>query len=169
MELQGQRFPLTQSNIILRGCQLKNTEWVVGVVVYAGHETKAMLNSAMSPSKRSRLESYMDRETLWLSVFLLTMCLVVALGMGLWLGQSYFMIGDKHMYDSSTDSRFQCRSLNINEDLGQISYVFSDKTGTLTENKIEFRRASVHGKDYGSSMVMADTLQDSNIAGHHLC
>ncbi|KAI8016095.1 Phospholipid-transporting ATPase 1 [Camellia lanceoleosa] len=34
------------------------------------------------------------------------------------LGQSYFMIGDKHMYDSSTDSRFQCRSLNINEDLG---------------------------------------------------
>ncbi|KAL7248709.1 hypothetical protein ACSBR2_003454 [Camellia fascicularis] len=36
---------------------------------------------------------------------------------------------------------------------------------TLTENKIEFRRASVHGKDYGSSMVMADTLQDSNIAG----
>ncbi|GMP51526.1 hypothetical protein CsSME_00017724 [Camellia sinensis var. sinensis] len=47
MELQGQRFPLTQSNIILRGCQLKNTEWVVGVVVYAGQETKAMLNSAM--------------------------------------------------------------------------------------------------------------------------
>ena len=229
MELKGQRFPLSQSNIILRGCQLKNTEWVVGVVVYAGQETKAMLNSAMSPSKRSRLESYMNRETLWLSVFLFTMCLVVALGMGLWLqrhkdqldelpyyrktyfggrstgksykfygipmetffsflssiivfqimipislyitmelvrlGQSYFMIGDKHMYDSSTDSRFQCRSLNINEDLGQIRYVFSDKTGTLTENKMEFRKASVHGKNYGSSMLTADTWQDTNIAG----
>ncbi|GFY82488.1 aminophospholipid ATPase 1 [Actinidia rufa] len=228
MELKGQRFPLSQSNIILRGCQLKNTEWVVGAVVYAGQETKAMLNSAMSPSKRSRLESYMNRETLWLSVFLFTMCLVVALGMGLWLqrhkdrldelpyyrktyfggrsagksykfygipmetffsflssiivfqimipislyitmelvrlGQSYFMIGDKHMYDTSTDSRFQCRSLNINEDLGQIRYVFSDKTGTLTENKMEFRKASVHGKNYGSSMLTADTWQDTNIA-----
>ncbi|KAA8517553.1 hypothetical protein F0562_017817 [Nyssa sinensis] len=228
MEFKGHRFSLNQSNIILRGCQLKNTEWVVGVVVYAGQETKAMLNSAMSPAKRSRLESYMNRETLWLSIFLFIMCLVVALGMGLWLrrhkdqldtlpyyrksyfengrfgrpykfygipmetffsflssiivfqimipislyitmelvrlGQSYFMIGDKHMYDSGTESRFQCRSLNINEDLGQIRYVFSDKTGTLTENKMEFQRASVYGKNYASSVPMADTLQDNNVA-----
>lgn len=228
MEFNGQRFSLSQSNIVLRGCQLKNTEWVVGVVVYAGQETKAMLNSAMSPSKRSRLESYMNRETLWLSIFLFIMCLVVALGMGLWLqhnkdrldtlpyyrksyfgegrfgrpyrfygipmetffsflssiivfqimipislyitmelvrlGQSYFMIGDKHMYDRNSDSRFQCRSLNINEDLGQIRYVFSDKTGTLTENKMEFRRASVYGKNYGRSMLMDDTMQDTDNA-----
>ncbi|KAF5941070.1 hypothetical protein HYC85_022237 [Camellia sinensis] len=228
MEFNGQRFSLSQSNIVLRGCQLKNTEWVVGVVVYAGQETKAMLNSAMSPSKRSRLESYMNRETLWLSIFLFIMCLVVALGMGLWLqhnkdrldtlpyyrksyfgagrfgrpyrfygipmetffsflssiivfqimipislyitmelvrlGQSYFMIGDKHMYDRNSDSRFQCRSLNINEDLGQIRYVFSDKTGTLTENKMEFRRASVYGKNYGRSMLMDDTMQDTDDA-----
>ncbi|KAK2981846.1 hypothetical protein RJ640_010363 [Escallonia rubra] len=229
MELKGQRFSLSQSNIVLRGCQLKNTEWVVGVVVYAGQETKAMLNSAASPSKRSRLETYMNRETLWLSVFLFIMCLVVALGMLLWLkshkdhldtipyykksyvgkgkfpgkpykfygipmetffsflssiivfqimipislyitmelvrlGQSYFMIGDANMYDSSTDSRFQCRSLNINEDLGQIRYVFSDKTGTLTENKMEFQRASVYGKNYGSSLLMGGILQDSDTA-----
>ncbi|KAF8394813.1 hypothetical protein HHK36_018749 [Tetracentron sinense] len=230
MEFNRQRFSLSQSNIILRGCQLKNTEWVIGVVVYAGQETKAMLNSAASPSKRSRLESYMNRETLWLSVFLFVMCAVVALGMGLWLerhkdeldtlpfyrkryfthgryngktykyygiameiffsflssiivfqimipislyitmelvrlGQSYFMIEDKQMYDSFTDSRFQCRSLNINEDMGQIRYVFADKTGTLTQNKMEFQRASVHGKDYGSSVHIIDhPLQEADIA-----
>lgn len=221
MEFNGHKFSLSQSNIVLRGCQLKNTDWIIGVVVYAGQETKAMLNSAASPSKRSRLEAYMNRETLWLSVFLFIMCLVVAIGMCLWLvrhkdqletlpyyrklylnngpdngkkykyygipmetffsflssiivfqimipislyitmelvrlGQSYFMIEDLDMYCSSSGSRFQCRSLNINEDLGQIRYVFSDKTGTLTENKMEFHKASVHGKNYGSSLLMAD-------------
>ena len=233
MEFNGQRCPLNQSNIVLRGCQLKNTEWVIGVVVYAGQETKAMLNSAASPSKRSKLEIYMNRETLWLSVFLFIMCLVVALGMGLWLerhknhldtlpyyrkryfttgrssgktykyygiymetffsflssiivfqimipislyitmelvrlGQSYFMIEDNHMYDSSSDTRFQCRSLNINEDLGQVRYVFSDKTGTLTENKMEFQRASVYGKNYGSSLIRPDLLEE-NGSGKSVC
>ncbi|KAG8377138.1 hypothetical protein BUALT_Bualt09G0137200 [Buddleja alternifolia] len=226
IELKGQRLPLSQSNIILRGCQLKNTDWAIGVVVYAGQETKAMLNSAMSPSKRSRLETYMNRETLWLSVFLLIMCLVVALGMGLWLkrhvtqldtlpyyrkiyfqqgkqgkkykyygipmetffsflssiivfqimipislyitmelvrlGQSYFMIGDRHMYDTSSNSRFQCRSLNINEDLGQIRYVFSDKTGTLTENKMEFKKASIWGRSYNGTPFMAGSSRDTD-------
>lgn len=227
MELNGRRLPLSQSNIILRGCQLKNTAWAVGVVVYAGQDTKAMLNSAMSPSKRSRLETYMNRETFWLSIFLLIMCLVVALGMGLWLkhneskldtlpyyrkidfnkgrvgekykfygipmeiffsflssiivfqimipislyitmelvrlGQSYFMIGDLDMYDSCSDSRFQCRSLNINEDLGQIRYVFSDKTGTLTENKMEFRKASIWGKNYDNAPSMVASSQETEV------
>ncbi|KAJ8550758.1 hypothetical protein K7X08_000128 [Anisodus acutangulus] len=90
MNLDGEsnlktRFPLSQSNIILRGCQLMNTEWAVGVVVYAGLETKAMLNSTASPSKRSRLETYMNQETLCLSIFLFVMCLAVAVEMGLWL------------------------------------------------------------------------------------
>ncbi|KAH9297627.1 hypothetical protein KI387_029309, partial [Taxus chinensis] len=46
MEIDGRRIPLGPSNIVLRGCQLKNTTWVVGVVAYAGQETKAMLNSS---------------------------------------------------------------------------------------------------------------------------
>ena len=85
IELNGHKVSLSQSNIILRGCQVKNTKWVIGVVVYAGQETKAMLNSAISPSKRSRLEQAMNSETIWLFVFLFILCLVVAIGMCLWL------------------------------------------------------------------------------------
>jgi phospholipid-transporting ATPase len=67
------------------------------------------------------------------------------------LGQAYFMSADLDLYDKSSSSKFHCRALNINEDLGQIKYVFSDKTGTLTQNKMEFQCASVHGVDYSSA------------------
>jgi phospholipid-transporting ATPase len=86
------------------------------------------------------------------------------------LGQSYFMIGDRHMYDASSNSRFQCRSLNINEDLGQIRYIFSDKTGTLTENKMEFRKASIFGKDYGESLQdVGAPLHEITSSGKVIC
>lgn len=57
----------------------------MGAVVYVGQETKAMLNSLRTPSKARRLESYMNRETLRLFVFLFIMCIVVALKRGEWL------------------------------------------------------------------------------------
>ncbi|WOK95908.1 phospholipid-transporting ATPase 1 [Canna indica] len=216
MEVDGKRVSLGPSNIILRGCELKNTAWVIGVAVYTGSETKVMLNSSGAPSKRSRLETQMNRETLLLSGILIALCLVVSICNGIWmgnhkgdlefaqffrkrdysdsddknynyygigmevffaflmsvivfqimipislyismelvrLGQAFFMIGDTNLYDESSNSRFQCRALNINEDLGQIKYVFSDKTGTLTENKMEFQCATIGGIDYSGGKV----------------
>lgn len=66
-------------------------------------------------------------------------------------------------YNEKMDSTIQCRALNITEDLGQIQYLFSDKTGTLTENKMVFRRCSVAGFDYcheenGECWVSVKTL-----------
>lgn len=212
IEIDGRRSSLGPSNIILRGCELKNTNWVIGVAVYSGRDTKVMLNSSGASSKRSRLETHMNRETLSLSIILFVLCLVVSVLDGIWLGnhkeelniapffrkesfsgmymgrnfdyygigwevfftflksvivfqimipislyismelvrlgQAYFMIRDQNLYDETSNSRFQCRALSINEDLGQIRYVFSDKTGTLTENKMEFQCASIGGVDY---------------------
>ncbi|XP_061995950.1 phospholipid-transporting ATPase 1 isoform X2 [Rosa rugosa] len=211
MEVDGKRLSLGPSNIVLRGCELKNTHWALGVAVYTGRETKVMLNSSGAPSKRSRLETRMNHEIIMLSLFLVVLCSVVSLCAAVWLrresdnlddilfyrkkdysedevkdykyygwaleivftflmsiivfqimipislyismelvrvGQAYFMIRDSQMYDEASNARFQCRALNINEDLGQIKYVFSDKTGTLTENKMEFQCASIWGVDY---------------------
>ncbi|KAL6130227.1 hypothetical protein ACLB2K_068608 [Fragaria x ananassa] len=224
MEIDGKRLSLGPSNIVLRGCELKNTHWALGVAVYAGRETKVMLNSSGAPSKRSRLETRMNYEIITLSLFLVVLCSIVSLCAAVWLkrendnledilfyrkkdysedkvknykyygwgleivftflmsiivfqvmipislyismelvrvGQAYFMIRDSHMYDEASNARFQCRALNINEDLGQIKYVFSDKTGTLTENKMEFQCASIWGVDYngGRGSLEKDQLE----------
>ena len=47
-------MPLSPDQILLRGAKLQNTKWVFGLVIYTGHETKLMKNSATSaPLKRS--------------------------------------------------------------------------------------------------------------------
>lgn len=46
---------VTYNNLLLRGCILRNTKWVIGIIVYTGDETKIMLNSGRTPSKRSKM------------------------------------------------------------------------------------------------------------------
>jgi phospholipid-translocating ATPase len=55
MEPEIKAEPVSIENLLLRGCNLKNTDWVIGVVVFTGEETKIMMNSGTTPSKRSRI------------------------------------------------------------------------------------------------------------------
>lgn len=52
----NQIVPVSINDVLLRGCVLRNTEWAIGLVVYTGTDTKIMLNSGDTPSKRSRIE-----------------------------------------------------------------------------------------------------------------
>jgi phospholipid-translocating ATPase len=53
------------------------------------------------------------------------------------------------MYDEVAEQSASPKSWNLCDDLGQIEYVFSDKTGTLTSNTMDFKKASINGVEYG--------------------
>ncbi|EPQ67156.1 Aminophospholipid translocase, partial [Blumeria graminis f. sp. tritici 96224] len=56
-----------------------------------------------------------------------------------------FLMNDEDMYDPITDTPMVVNTTTILENLGQINYIFSDKTGTLTDNVMQFRKLSVAG------------------------
>ena len=51
-----------KENFLLRGCVLRNTDYIEALVVYTGHDTKAMLNNNGPRSKRSKLQRRMNKD-----------------------------------------------------------------------------------------------------------
>jgi phospholipid-translocating ATPase len=52
------------------------------------------------------------------------------------------------MYDEKTNEPAKANTSDLNEDLGQVEYLFSDNTATLTENEMEFKQFSIDGNVY---------------------
>ena len=66
--------------------------------------------------------------------------------------QAFLINSDLDMYYDRTDTAAICRTSSLVEELGQIEYIFSDKTGTLTCNMMEFRQCSVGGIQYADEI-----------------
>lgn len=198
--------PISINNLLLRGCTLRNTEWVLGVVVFTGRETKIMLNSGMTPSKRSRIARELNWDVIYNFVILFFMCLLSGIINGvIWsqgnnsldyfefgsiggkpsldgfitfwasvilfqnlvpislyisleiikTAQAFFIYSDTFMYYEKLDYPCTPKSWNISDDVGQIEYIFSDKTGTLTQNVMEFKKCSINGLPYGEAYTEA--------------
>ncbi|KAK5175338.1 phospholipid transporting ATPase [Saxophila tyrrhenica] len=198
--------PVGINNLLLRGCTIRNTEWVLGVVVFTGEETKIMLNSGITPSKRAQISKDLNKNVLYNFVILFIMCLTAGLVEGFTWGQgdesldffefgsyggspglnglisafaavilfqnlvpislyitleiirtaqAFFIYSDTYMYYEKIDYPCTPKSWNISDDLGQIEYIFSDKTGTLTQNVMEFKKCTINGVPYGEAYTEA--------------
>ncbi|CAE7251714.1 putative phospholipid-transporting ATPase DRS2 [Symbiodinium microadriaticum] len=78
--------------------------------------------------------------------------------------QAFFVKSDLLMYDEEQDCPAAVRSTNLCHELGQISYIFSDKTGTLTQNVMELKRVSISGQVFGE---VTEEPGFSDVAGVH--
>uniref|UniRef100_A0A8C7PHE8 Phospholipid-transporting ATPase n=1 Tax=Oncorhynchus mykiss TaxID=8022 RepID=A0A8C7PHE8_ONCMY len=79
--------------------------------------------------------------------YIIPVSMYVTVEMQKFLG-SYFIMWDDEMFDEELGERAQVNTSDLNEELGQVEYVFTDKTGTLTENNMEFIECCVDGYVY---------------------
>lgn len=193
----GQVLPLGPDQVLLRGAILRNTDWIYGICVFTGHESKLMRNATAAPIKQTDLGRMTNTQILLLFLLLLVLAIASSIGslafnlngsktflyifpagitsseawqaFGLSLltfiilynnlipislivtmefvklQQALLINNDLDMYYAKHDLPAQARSSSLVEELGQIEYIFSDKTGTLTRNEMEFRKLSTCG------------------------
>uniref|UniRef100_A0A669EGW6 Phospholipid-transporting ATPase n=1 Tax=Oreochromis niloticus TaxID=8128 RepID=A0A669EGW6_ORENI len=79
--------------------------------------------------------------------YIIPVSMYVTVEMQKFLG-SYFISWDEEMFDEELGEGAQVNTSDLNEELGQVEYVFTDKTGTLTENNMEFIECCVDGNVY---------------------
>ena len=75
--------PVTINELLLRGCAVRNTAWIIGLVVFTGSDAKIMLNGGDTPSKQSKIEKETNFNVIVNFVLLSLMCLVAAIFSGL--------------------------------------------------------------------------------------
>uniref|UniRef100_A0A8C2WFR2 ATPase phospholipid transporting 11A n=1 Tax=Cyclopterus lumpus TaxID=8103 RepID=A0A8C2WFR2_CYCLU len=84
--------------------------------------------------------------------YIIPVSMYVTVEMQKFLG-SYFIMWDDEMFDEEMGERAVVNTSDLNEELGQVEYVFTDKTGTLTENNMEFIECCVDGHVYVPDVI----------------
>jgi phospholipid-transporting ATPase len=78
LKIDKKSYALSATQLLLKGSILKNTEWIVGFVVYTGKETKLMMNAKEGRNKQSKVEYKMNLLVLWILAIQIGFCLLVS-------------------------------------------------------------------------------------------
>eukprot|EP00929_Paragymnodinium_shiwhaense_P057895 TRINITY_DN28999_c0_g1_i1.p1 TRINITY_DN28999_c0_g1~~TRINITY_DN28999_c0_g1_i1.p1 ORF type:complete len:1124 (-),score=243.24 TRINITY_DN28999_c0_g1_i1:240-3611(-) len=190
---------LSIENFLLRGCVLRNTEWVVGLCCYVGRQTKVVQNATQPRTKVSELETYLNRCVVAILLVIFAASFAFAIGefmIGSKKGDNqvfgevfvtyliilynvlpmslYIMFEtlrlilgkwieiDKRMTDGTTGAAAAMRNTSVVEEMGQVSYIFSDKTGTLTANEMRFAFCCIGEETLGPFIPTGDAEAGSH-------
>uniref|UniRef100_A0A8C5HR50 Phospholipid-transporting ATPase n=1 Tax=Gouania willdenowi TaxID=441366 RepID=A0A8C5HR50_GOUWI len=96
--------------------------------------------------------------------YIIPVSMYVTVEMQKFLG-SYFIMWDDEMMDEELGERAVVNTSDLNEELGQVEYVFTDKTGTLTENNMEFIECCVDGHVYVPQVICNGQVTDTTKEG----
>eukprot|EP00605_Chrysophyceae_sp_TOSAG23-4_P001025 GSChrysophyteH1.ASY1.ANO1.1126.1 assembled CDS len=139
-------------NVLLRGCVLRNTDWSSNMEHLVSADSIWYLGGNVIEEGPGTNWIIMFFYYFLLHATFIPVSLYVSMTLARAL-QSYFMMKDEEMYYDAIDAPAQVRTMTLNEELGQISHIFSDKTGTLTCNVMDFRKFSANGKVYGQGIT----------------
>ena len=203
MHLNGKKneFPLDGKNLLLKGAKLRNTEWIVGIIIYTGHNCKIMKNAKDPVLKMSSLEKLLNKLLIGIFICQAGFSLLSAIGHFIYfrkvnllinqyktiqendginyyidylpfnliidsvlnfftyllllntmipvsliitlelvkIVQGIFITMDAKSYSFHRKKFIKTNSVSLNEELGMVDYIFSDKTGTLTCNQMNLK------------------------------
>lgn len=96
--------PVTINEMLLRGCSVRNTKWIIGIVVFTGADTKIMMNGGDTPSKRSKIEKETNFNVIMNFFVLAALCLAAGIANGFYYSENNTS-GDFFYEDEAAASR----------------------------------------------------------------
>jgi len=215
----------TIQQFMLRGSVLANTDWAIGLVVYAGHDTKLLQNMGKSKYKQTHIEKTLNKVVIFLIIFQTVLCIITAvlaadynnrheieilddsnkvsgftylegdlneakggvfmediygflkfflllssiLPISLLVSleiikvlQAIWIVNDAKMFSVELDQKCKVMSVSLNEELGLINNIFTDKTGTLTTNEMVFKACAVAKVKYDKKSIQYMHVDDNS-------
>ena len=196
-------FPITIKEFLLKGSILKNTNWIIGIIIYTGMNNKIILNSKSPRMKISTIEMRMNKCLVGIFLFLVICCVICCVSYYyqykknenfinnfaplenkiatecfinfftyflllntlipislivtieiIKIIQGIFIEWDAKLYCKSKQNFCKAKNVSINEELGNVNFIFSDKTGTLTMNQLQFKYCIIRHECYESVDIL---------------